>query len=224
VAKGKRAKGFNTPFAGVRLPAAPAQKPLPSRPAAADPRSDAEIFAAAMAGTAPLDGRHRGERVPPPKREAALLPDDEQLALLELVSLVEGSGPFEVVDDEEALFGRAPGVSDELLSELRAGRFSFHRHLDLHGMSRDEAKAAVIAFITGARRDGERCVLIVTGRGRSSPDGVAVLRQALPRWLGRAPLRAHVLAFTSARQVDGGAGAFYVLLRRPGVRPFGQTP
>jgi DNA-nicking Smr family endonuclease len=113
-------------------------------------------------------------------------------------------------------------VSREILDRLRAGQFSFRRHIDLHGLSREEAKAEVIRFVASSRRAGERCVLVVTGRGRSSPHGIPVIRQALPRWLSRAPSSAHVLAFCNARGVDGGPGAFYVLLRRPGVRPFGS--
>ena len=142
---------------------------------------------------------------------------------LELQSLVEGKGTFEIIDSEEALSGKAPGVSNEILERLRQGHFSFRRHIDLHGHSRDEAKEIVTRFVSEARRDGERCVLVITGRGKSSPTGISVLREALPRWLSRAPLSSHVLAFASARHVDGGAGAFYVLLRRPGVRPFGHV-
>ncbi len=220
--KRRKSNGFNTPFTGLTVPATPARAAAPApAPVAAPPstESDAELFAAAVRDATPL-AKARG-RVEPAKREAACLPDDEQLALLELHSLIEGRGPFETTDAEEICAGRAPGVSIELVERLQQGHFSWRRHLDLHGLTREEAKAQLTRFIVEARREGERCVLVVTGRGLGSPDGVAVLRQALPRWLGRAPLRAHVLAYTLARQVDGGAGAFYVLLRRPGVRPFG---
>ena len=74
----------------------------------------------------------------------------------------------------------------------------------------------LLRFIGGSRRGGEGCVLVVTGRGKRSPNGLSVLREALPRWLSRAPLNSHVLAFCTARRVDGGPGAFYVLLRRAG--------
>ena len=162
-------------------------------------------------------------RVEPEKRLVSELPDDDSLALAELHALVEGDTPFRVNESEEFYSGAAPGVSQELVNRLQEGTFSYRRHVDLHGYTRDDGKAALIEFIAAARRDGERCVLIVTGRGRSSPGGVSVLREALPRWLGRAPLRSHVLAYCTARSVDGGPGAFYVLLRRLGSRSNGPA-
>lgn len=217
----KAQEGFNTPFVGVTLPVSP---PEPA-PAAPERRSteeaDAEAFVSAMEDVEPIS-RGAG-RVEPGKRTEAELPDDEQKALLELIKLVEGDGPFRLIDSEEAHAGVAPGVSYELLDKLRCGAFSYRRHLDLHGLSRVAAKPRLVDFLVEARRDGERCVLVVTGRGRGSPDGVSVLREIMPRWLSRSPLRAHVLAFSTAVQGDGGPGAYYVLLRRAGVKPYGGS-
>jgi len=209
VSKRKPKGGFNTPFAGVSLP--PPAEPAPETPPvalvdASDERTDAELFAAAVGGANPL--RDERGRVEPAKRSESELPDDEQLALLELQELVDGKGAFEISESEEDMSGRAPGVSHDILERLRGGQFSFRHHIDLHGFTRDEAKIEVVRFISKARKNGERCVLVVTGRGRSSPQGIAVLRQTMPRWLSRAPLSAHVLAFCSARNVDGGPGAF----------------
>jgi DNA-nicking Smr family endonuclease len=221
---GKKAKaGFNTPFASLRgLKQDKPAKAAPARPPPPEPETvqdDATLFVSAMSGVAPIV--KRTSRIEPVKRETSALPDDEQLALLELESLVQGKGEFRVFESEEDQSGAAPGVSFALLARLKEGQFAFRRHLDLHGMSRDDAKVAVTRFVTTARRDGEHCVLVVTGRGKGSPGGISVLRETLPRWLSRQPLHAHVLAFCTALQVDGGPGAFYVLLRRPGVRPFG---
>jgi DNA-nicking Smr family endonuclease len=221
---GKRIKpGFNSPFMKLKgLKQAEPAKTTSKTPAprAPEPEPDeAKLFASAMSGVAPIG--KGASRIEPVKRETSALPDDEQLALLELESLVQGKGEFRVFEAEEDYSGSAAGVSFALLTRLKEGQFSFRRHLDLHGMHRDEAKPAVVRFVTEARRDGERCVLVITGRGKSSPGGVSVLRETLPRWLSRQPLHAHILAFCTARQVDGGPGAFYVLLRRPGVRPFG---
>ena len=63
-------------------------------------------------------------------------------------------------------------------------------------------------------RDGYRCVLVVHGRGLNSKDQIPVLKEHMKSWLARGRTGRHVLAFTSARQHDGGAGALYVLLRR----------
>ncbi|MBN1961120.1 MAG: Smr/MutS family protein [Deltaproteobacteria bacterium] len=180
---------------------------------------ESQIFFNAMSGVKSIS--HKTTRIEPQKNLERIIPDDEALALMELESLVRGESPFELTAGDEFISGVAPGVTHELLHSLKKGSFAFHRHLDLHGMHRDEAHNILSTFITRARADNERCVLIITGRGKSSPDGISILKEALPRWLSRAPNRPHVLAFCTALPVHGGPGAFYVLLRRPGVKPFG---
>ncbi|MEE9555920.1 MAG: Smr/MutS family protein [Candidatus Adiutricales bacterium] len=51
------------------------------------------------------------------------------------------------------------------------------------------------------------------GRGMNSKNQVSVLKERLRSILLRGPVRKKILAFTSARPHDGGAGASYVLLR-----------
>ena len=81
-------------------------------------------------------------------------------------------------------------------------------------MTREEAKAALEAYVLRARHAGKRCVLVVHGRGLHSKDQVPVLKDALKRWVATARFSEHVLAFATARPHDGGAGAVYLLLRR----------
>jgi DNA-nicking Smr family endonuclease len=71
-------------------------------------------------------------------------------------------------------------------------------------------------FLREARNQGKRCVLVVHGRGIHSRDQVPILKDALRSWLATNRFGRHVLAFATARPADGGAGAVYVLLRRPG--------
>jgi len=84
----------------------------------------------------------------------------------------------------------------------------------LHGLNRLEARGEVREFITECFAARRRCVLIIAGRGLNSRDKEPVLKNNLPIWLTRAPLKRMVLAFASARSYDGGWGAFYVLLRK----------
>ena len=77
----------------------------------------------------------------------------------------------------------------------------------------DEAREALEAFLKDAIRTGKRAVLIVHGRGLSSPD-IPVLKSKVYAWLTRGPWRKWVIAFTSAKLHDGGAVATYVLLRQ----------
>ncbi len=76
-----------------------------------------------------------------------------------------------------------------------------------------QAHAALDAFVTGCHDRGQRCVLVITGKGRVSRDG-GVLRAEVPRWLDQSPNRARVLAVTPAQPKHGGGGALYVLLKR----------
>lgn len=219
---GRKQRGFNTPFQQIQQkvkPAAHAEAPPPPPPTPEPPVLDDDtLFSQAMEGVAPLN---HPDRVEPTKREAPEILDEDSQVLEELERLVRGEGSFNIEDTGDILMGRSPGVNNRTMDKLRRGKFAVRAHIDLHGYTREEAKAELVEFITRARREDQGCVLVVTGRGKGSPQGLAVLREALPRWLTRHPLRAHVLAFCTAQRTDGGPGAFYVLLRRPGVRPFG---
>lgn len=228
---GKNRHGFNQPFQGLTKVMRPAAKPetVPPHKHSSDtqpstvpaPKDAASLFAQAVADITPLEGRERRQTGAPKYHERVAPKSEDDEALSALTALVNGESAFEVHDAEEFLYGVAPGVNRKLLGELRRGNHAYRRHLDLHGYSRNDAKSALVKFIVNSRRQGERCVLVITGRGRKSPGGISVLRESVPRWLSRHPAGPHVLAFCSARNVDGGAGAFYVLLRRLGVKPFG---
>lgn len=85
--------------------------------------------------------------------------------------------------------------------------------LDLHGLIQDEAYAALNAFLVTAQNAGRRCVLVITGKGRSRASE-GILRRRVPEWLGMHPLSDIVLRAIPAQPKDGGDGALYVLLRR----------
>jgi DNA-nicking Smr family endonuclease len=105
---------------------------------------------------------------------------------------------------------RRPGVRDQTLRHLRRGRYPVEDELDLHGLSQAAARDHVAEFIASSSHAGLRCVRIVHGKGYRSGARGPVLKIAVNTWLRR---HADVLAFTSARVIDGGTGAVYVLLR-----------
>jgi DNA-nicking Smr family endonuclease len=113
---------------------------------------------------------------------------------------------------DEPLVAHRSFVRRRRLRELRAGAIRPDRALDLHGLDRRRAEKLVHETVRLASRAGERCVLVVAGRGRHSTDGVAVLRDELPRWLCDPALERFVVAFAPAIPADGGRGALYVLL------------
>jgi DNA-nicking Smr family endonuclease len=191
----------------VHLPV-PASQPL-------TPEEEQALFDAAMADVIPLDSRgriakrapHRGQR---PVRRAEH-PDAE--ALRQLKRLVETGSGFIITHTAEYVEGACTWVPSEVFRRLHGGHFSIQGHVDLHGMNVATAQASFDRFMKRAILTGQRAVLVVHGRGRSSP-GPPVLKRKLFDWLTRAPWKRWVIAFTSARACDGGTGATYVLLRK----------
>jgi len=200
-----------------RRPEAPAAPPPPPPPPPPVVREigDDDLFAREMSGVRPLSADAR-QRVPapPPIKTPRPVTDEDSEALAELSDLVSGSGAFDLADTVEFIEGAASGVDRRLVRKLRAGEFAYQAYLDLHGMTAEEARVAVDTFLNRAYQQGQRCVLIVHGRGLNSKDQVPVLKTRLAQWLARGSWARLVLAFTSARSYDGGAGALYVLLRR----------
>ncbi len=123
--------------------------------------------------------------------------------------------PIRVETIGERIEGRADGVDMRQLKRLRRGEIPCDREIDLHGMTAATAKPAVIEAILSARTHGMRCLRVVHGRGRRSPDGRAVLRSALADWLMEPNVAGELLAVaTDDSHEGGGTGATWILLRR----------
>jgi DNA-nicking Smr family endonuclease len=216
-------KPFNDAFAKLKgmarakPPPAPRPPPAPAAPPSpAREPTEEELFAREMAGVRPLARGPATVGPPPPRGPPETFWDPELEAVDELRALVSGETPFDLADSDEFIEGRAAGIDPTLVRKLRKGEFAVQGHVDLHGLTREEAKRTVEDFLRGARNAGKRCVLVVHGRGLHSKDQLPVLKDALRTWLSTARFSRHVLAFATARPVDGGAGAVYVLLRRAG--------
>jgi len=94
---------------------------------------------------------------------------------------------------------------------VRRGKLEIEASIDLHGMTQDQARGALLDFVTRSRQAGKRVVLVITGKGKG---GDGVIRRRFPDWLGEPVMSAQVSAYAPAHQRHGGAGAFYVRLRR----------
>lgn len=103
------------------------------------------------------------------------------------------------------------GVQDGVFKRLRQGKYVCDATLDLHRMTIDEACKAVFDFIQEAIDYELRTVIITHGKGDRSPHKKAVLKSYCVHWLEQIP---QVLAFHSAQNQHGGAGALYVLLKK----------
>lgn len=113
----------------------------------------------------------------------------------------------------ERVLGLALGIDRAHLDRLARGEVPIDMELDLHGLAERDARSLVRAALEEAYQEGDRCLLLIHGRGRHSELG-AVLREALPEWLTAPPAGRRVMAFATALPDDGGPGASYVLLRR----------
>lgn len=178
-----------------------------TKPFTLDPR-DRDLFRQAVGAVKPL----RCDRIEPVQSHPAPIPRftlaDEQQVLADMVS--DYFEPAELETGEE-LYYRRDGVQQAVLRKLRRGQFQVGAALDLHGMTVAAAKGALAAFLHNARRDSLNCVRIIHGKGNGSRHRGPVLKQKINHWLRQ---RDEVLAFCSARPMDGGTGAIYVLLRR----------
>jgi len=115
--------------------------------------------------------------------------------------------PLEAAD---TLSFRRSGVRDQVLRRLRRGLYPVEDALDLHGLGQANARDILAEFLAHSRNAGSQCVRIVHGKGYRSGARGPILKVAVNTWLRHHP---DVLAFTSARNIDGGTGAVYVLLR-----------
>lgn len=97
-------------------------------------------------------------------------------------------------------------------TKMKKGKLPIEGRIDLHGMTQEQAHRALARFVSGAIRDGKRNLLVITGKGSVSEGGV--LRRMLPLWCETGNLAGRVLALTQAQPKDGGAGAFYLRLRK----------
>jgi DNA-nicking Smr family endonuclease len=187
--------------------------PPPRNPAALNESTEESLFRAAMGDVAPLPRAH-SDASPPLVRRTAQEVDEEAEALAQLAELVATGEGLDLTDTDEHIEGIARNVDHGLLNNLRAGEFSVQAHLDLHGLLAPDAHTELERFLVESRKRGHRCVLVIHGRGLHSKDQEPVLKSRMGPWLSRGKLARIVLAFATARPVDGGAGALYVLLRR----------
>jgi DNA-nicking Smr family endonuclease len=203
--------------------AAPTRKAEPARSATSD-LDDEMSFHRMMSGVTPLDAGAKA-RVP---LTSEVRPGEQRLkaaevraaaaasaeaAIAHLHAIVDDVARFEVSDDGRRVEGRRVDAPPDLVRSMRRGMLPIDGRLDLHGLTAAQAQEKLVEFLRTMRSRNERCVLVIHGKGERTP-GAGVLRGEISAWLSQGKAREHVLAFTTARDDDGGEGAVYVALRR----------
>ena len=191
-----------------RFPRQPSAAQADLEPARPD---EAQLFREAVRDVKPLGkpahGAAHPARVPRRPPPSARFSRADRLAVLE-ESLREDFIDPALASGEELVFHRA-GIQPALLRKLRRGDYRVQGEIDLHGLTVAEAKQALREFLGEALLRQWRCVRIVHGKGLRSGHRGPVLKAMVAAMLRKV---GPVVAYVSARQVDGGTGAVYVLL------------
>ncbi len=169
---------------------------------------DAGLFRRQMSDATPLSQESLPPMASRAKPRARFSRRDERNALRE--SLEADAESMEFESGQSLSFVR-PSVGRRIFRKLARGSFSVQSEIDLHGMTVAEARTVLADFIEESVDRGHRCVRVIHGKGLGSGNRGPILKRKVDTWLRKWDA---VLAFISARQVDGGTGAVYVLLKK----------
>jgi DNA-nicking Smr family endonuclease len=108
--------------------------------------------------------------------------------------------------------GDVPPLKPDIMASIKTKKRVIDARIDLHGMTQDMAHKHLLSFIRKSHADGLRMLLVITGKGRLSE---GTLKKNLPRWLAAdASCAAIISGISTAQAQHGGAGAFYVMLKK----------
>jgi len=181
----------------------------------ASTETEETLFKNAMDGVKPIPRKEHVAKTSKIEIIESFIKKDDAETLKSLEDLINYGTGYNVSDTPEYIEGTGYHVHPEIARRLHQGDFSIQAHLDLHGLIVEEAREVFDQFMKWAVTHRKNGLLVTHGRGLSSP-GEPVLKRKVEEWLTRGSWRKWVVAYSSARKCDGGAGATYILLR---VRP-----
>lgn len=168
---------------------------------------DARLFRAAVSDVRRLTTTHRQ---PDKQKPLSTRPRKPEVGISTAITDSRMTPDPDVLEAGDILQYRSEGVQDSVMRKLKRGQYRIEMELDLHGCTREQALPLVADFLTRGHAQGRRCVRIIHGKGHGSHSGEAILKSHTASWLRR---NNAVIAYCSARPIDGGTGAVYVLLR-----------
>jgi DNA-nicking Smr family endonuclease len=185
----------------------------PPRAEAVPEVKEEDLFLQAMGGVKRTSWRRdRHPSSVPPAMPAPVDTDVEDRRLMQAAA--DAGSPIEILDHPEYIEGWIGVAGKRFLPRLRNGFYSIQGQIDLHGLGKAEAQAAVEEYLAHMSRFHSCCVKIIHGRGINSPTDRATLKESLQQWLSTRKMSRYVVAYASAQFNDGGVGAVYVLLSR----------
>ncbi len=188
---------------------------------------DREIWGRVVKTARPLKSSHAPTLAPAPKPEPESMPSAplRKATIAGRVALrpnPDGPPPgHDLAHPLSEALARVPVQMDKRqFQRMSRGKLAPEARIDLHGMTLAQAHGALNGFILRAHANGLRLVLVITGKGKNLADDGPIprrpgaLKQDVPQWLRMAPLGPLVLEIREAHIRHGGAGAYYVYLRR----------
>ena len=188
------------------------------------PSEDLAAWDAVARGVKPLAGRARDALpvprpvIPSPAARPAHKPPQPAAHAL------PRAAPVEPAPKRQPAPRGLPPIEERIVRAIRRGQTTIDLRLDLHGETQIQAHKRLEQTLATAVGRGARVLLVVTGTGmrrrldaesgRAASETPGVLRRMLPHWLAMPPLSDCVIGVSQAAPHHGGAGAFYILVRR----------
>ncbi len=172
-------------------------------------KSDEEMFRDAMSDVREIREFRELRVKGPPKNRRISMSKDNSLDLLQ--QIIDGRKKITLSDTAEYIEWVHPRIRKDVARKLHEGNFAVQDYIDLHGMNLVEAEEALEFFLNDAAKKRLFCVKVIHGRGLRSPGG-PVLKKAMVRWL-HTSFSKWILAYSTARDCDGGLGATYIILK-----------
>jgi len=184
-------------------------------PAAKELIGDTELFAREMAmlgvDEQPKDDEQPEKESLDDHQEIPVAPPPKAIAVTEQEEFLSALGQMEALFQDEFPGEESPVATPGRMKQLRQGRLAPEASLDLHGMTREQARGKIRFFLEDSVFQGRKTVLVITGRGKGSPDG-PVLRTDIQRYLA-GEAKAWVVEWGQAPARYGGEGALVVFLK-----------
>ena len=158
------------------------------------------LFRAEMKGVKPLKQDTFMAARPHKKKAQATIKEQRE----QQDTLFYFSDEYEpLLNEESAVKYLRENEDSHLLKQLRRGDFSPEIFLDLHGLTREQAKLELAALIQTCEKEHLYCASIMTGYGTYT------LKRQIPRWLVQHP---KVRALHQAPKEWGGEAAILILI------------
>jgi len=197
-----------TPFQGLKA-ALESKKYTLNEKKVITHKTDEEVFLEAMTDVREIKEFREIPPKKPPKIKHPPVFKDDSLEILR--QIIQGERKIRLADTDEYIEWVSPRIRKDIAQKLHEGNFSVQDYIDLHGMTLREAEEALYTFFSESIKNHHCCVKVIHGRGLRSPNG-PVLKEALKKWL-QGSFRKWVLAYTTAKDCDGGLGATYIILK-----------